>query len=93
MVRKMPTLPLPAPCSALTINAIGKEVEKPHNKLVSMVLNKPSRMMVLRPYLSEARPQAILVAHWPRLKMAEAIPAHFAILFFGTLKLSTISGR
>lgn len=68
-------------------------MEKPQTKLVTIVLNRPHRMTFFRPYLSEARPQNMLVRHWPRLKMAEAVPAHFAISFLGTPKDSIISGR
>lgn len=78
---------------ALATKAMGSEVEKPHTKLVTMVLNRPSRMTFLRPYVSEALPQNMLVRHWPRLKMAEAAPAHFAISFLGTPKDSIISGK
>ncbi len=93
IVLMMPTLPLPAPDSALTAIAIGTLVEKPQTKLVIMVLVSPSNITGFLPNLSEARPQAMPVKHWENEKTADVIPAHFATSFLGTLKLSIISGR
>lgn len=41
--------PLHAPARALAVIAIGKEVEIPHIIVVSMVIDKPVRMVGFRP--------------------------------------------
>jgi hypothetical protein len=75
MVLMIPTFPFPAPDNALAVRAMGSVVENPHSRLVTMVLNKPSKMTGFRPYRSEARPQRMAVRHWKREKMAAAVPA------------------
>lgn len=84
--------PLEIPATALTPIAIGSEVEIPQARLVSMVKVNPSRIIGLRPNLSEARPHRIAVRPWESENTAEVMPAHFATSFFSTPKLSIISG-
>lgn len=91
--RIIPTFPLPAPARARATKAIGRLVENPHSKLVTIVFVRPTRITDLRPNRSLARPQGIPVRHWQILNIATAMPAHFAISVSGTPKDSIISGR
>jgi hypothetical protein len=93
IVRRIPTFPFPKPCRALATKAIGSDVENPHMSVVTMVLLRPTRTTVFRPYRSDAAPQGIPVRAWETEKMAEVRPAQRAISFSGTPKLSIISGR
>jgi hypothetical protein len=63
MVLIIPTFPFPAPLSALAVKAMGKVVENPHNKLVTIVFNNPNNMMYFLPNRSLALPHAIAVTH------------------------------
>jgi len=74
MVLIMPTLPLPAPESALAAMAQGKEVEKPQRMLKIMVDVRPIRIICFRPRASDARPHTMAVQHWLMLKTALVIP-------------------
>jgi hypothetical protein len=58
-----------------------------------MVLNSPTSITGLRPYLSDAAPQSNPVKAWHIEKIADAAPAQRAMSFSGTPKDSIISGR
>ena len=49
VVLRIPTFPFPSPCRARAVMAMGKLVEKPNSNMVTMVLNRPSRIVGLRP--------------------------------------------
>ena len=88
-------LPLPPapPWMARMATAMGRLVENPHRMKPISVVNRPSRMVGLRPILSDAQPQGTAVRPWTAEKVAPTSPAHRAMSFFLTPKLSIISGR
>ena len=92
VVLNIPTLPFPNPCSALAVIAMGRLVENPHINMVTMVLNKPSRIMGFLPKRSEAIPHGIPVKACEIEKTAEVRPAQRAMSFSGTPNDSIISG-
>jgi hypothetical protein len=66
--------------------AMGKFVLNPHSSIVHMVLNSPTSIIGLRPYLSDAAPQSNPVKAWHIEKIADAAPAQRAMSFSGTSK-------
>jgi hypothetical protein len=72
--------------------AIGRLLDMPHKRLAIIVQVNPARIVGFLPNLSEARPQSTAVKHWDREKTPDVMPAHHAMFFFLTPKLSIISG-
>lgn len=89
----IPMLPFPSPAIALAVIAVARLVLKPKSRLMSIVFTSPAISVIFLPYLSDALPQAMLVRHWQSENIAEVRPAHLAMSFSGTPKLSIISGR
>ena len=87
-----PTFPFTEPDKPRATIAHARDRERPKNRLASIVQSKPTRITGFRPNRSEARPQKRPVSAWLKEKTADVIPAHLATLFFGTSKLSIISG-
>jgi hypothetical protein len=93
VVRMVPTLPLAKPPKARASRAASRVFEKPNRRLEVMVQTRPAKMVGLRPKRSAALPHRMPVSDCDSEKMADVVPAHWAILSVGTSNDSIISGR
>jgi hypothetical protein len=93
MVRIIPATPFPSPARIRAVKAIEREVENPHNKLVIMVIVRLRRMTGLLPKWSLNILHGIAAIHSQAEYADTIIPAHRAMSFSATPKLSIISGR
>jgi hypothetical protein len=73
--------------------AMGRLVDRPQTRNRIMVVKRPHMIVIFRPNVSDALPQATAVQLWATEKAADVRPAHFATSFCLMPKLRIISGR